>query len=114
MSLFCSMTGFRPGSGQYFSEAWITLGSCAGTLAPTPSPTYVTLDNLGSCPDVYAPSTVYEAGDKVVLVVSSNQSVRKIVYECNTWPYSGYCILAAYAPGTEYGALGWTAKGVCT
>ena len=68
---FCGMKGYSPGNDQYWSSAWSVLGSCDGTLAPTSSPNFVVLTNVGGCPKeweangVHATGDAYEEGDMV-------------------------------------------------
>ena len=47
---FCSMPGFEPNTSLHTDLAWTILGSCMGTISPTGSPAFVSLDNVGGCP----------------------------------------------------------------
>ena len=57
------MKGYSPGNDQYWSSAWSVLGSCDGTLAPTSSPTFVVLTNVGGCPKEWEANGIHTAGD---------------------------------------------------
>ncbi|KAL7528614.1 hypothetical protein ACHAXR_002535, partial [Thalassiosira sp. AJA248-18] len=94
---------------------WSLAGQCGGSIGPTASPVFVTISEFnGGCPPEYSASTTsYLAGDKVTYTVSTNP-VRKLVYECRTWPHSGYCSKAAFAPGSIHDSYGWTFLGSCT
>ena len=98
-SAYCSMLGYEPDSVNS-ADAWELLGYCDGSMSPTASPVYVSLDDVGGCPDVYDDASVYESGDKV--------TVESLVYECGD--VAGYC--NQYEPG-HWSALGWTLKGYC-
>ncbi|KAL7526814.1 hypothetical protein ACHAXR_001665, partial [Thalassiosira sp. AJA248-18] len=78
-NLFCGMSGYEPSSGQYWKDAWKLLGSCFGTLAPTKSPVYESLTDVGGCPAEYkSGGEVYEEGDRV--------GAHGLVYECKSGP----------------------------
>eukprot|EP00956_Cyclotella_meneghiniana_P017798 scaffold29280_cov49-Cyclotella_meneghiniana.AAC.1 len=108
---WCSQEGYEP-DGPNYKDAWIVLGFCEGTMAPTTSPNFSSLAEIGDgCPKEYASSTVYEEGDQVSVSVNDIESV---VYECKSWPNGAYCNSGlAFAPGTDSGNLGWTKKGFC-
>ena len=78
-----------------------------GTIAPTASPAFSSLEDVGGCPLHYISNGGYEAGDKVS--VEGNGS-EKIVYECKAFPNDGYC--NQYEPG-HWSKLGWTLVGYC-
>eukprot|EP00956_Cyclotella_meneghiniana_P027968 scaffold64115_cov42-Cyclotella_meneghiniana.AAC.1 len=108
---WCSQDGYEP-DGPNYKEAWIVLGFCEGTMAPTTSPNFSSLAEIGDgCPKEYDSSTVYESGDQVSVSVNDAKSV---VYECKSWPNGAYCNSGDnFAPGTDNGNLGWTKKGFC-
>lgn len=95
---------------------WEMAGSCDGSLGPTSSPTFddLVIDPAG-CPEEYSTAmTDFEAGDRVAVTLSTAPE-RKIVFQCRTWPNSGYCNQAAFAPGTsEHTDMAWTIIGACT
>ena len=78
-----------------------------GTIAPTSSPAFSSLADVGGCPLDYSSDGGYEAGDKVSL---EGNGVEKIVYECKAFPDSGYC--NQYEPG-HWSKLGWMLVGYC-
>eukprot|EP00956_Cyclotella_meneghiniana_P011905 scaffold16748_cov50-Cyclotella_meneghiniana.AAC.2 len=109
---WCSQDGYEP-DGPNYKDAWTVLGYCKGTMAPTTSPNFSSLAEIGDgCPKEYASSNeVYEAGDQVSVHVNSGASV---VYECKSWPNGIYCNSGDnFAPATNSGNLGWTKKGFC-
>jgi hypothetical protein len=103
----CNQNGWQPGTGDFWEEAWVVLGSCEGTIAPTGSPTRELLPlwaNSG-CPDEYDSSIAYDAG-----AVVSAYGLR--VFECKPWPDTGFCQM--FGPEDEVnGSLGWTTVGGC-
>ena len=106
-SAHCSQAGFEP-ARDHSNAAWTVLGYCEGTIAPTISPNFSSLEEVGGgCPKSYDSSTAYEAGNQV--------SLDLIVYECKSWSDGGqYCNSGPhFAPGTDNGKLGWTRKGYC-
>eukprot|EP00956_Cyclotella_meneghiniana_P013155 scaffold18839_cov61-Cyclotella_meneghiniana.AAC.1 len=110
-SAHCSQAGFEP-DGANYRDAWIVLGFCEGTMAPTTSPNFSSLAEVGDgCPKEYVSSSVYETGEQVSVRVNNAESV---VYECKSWPNGAYCNSGIdFAPGTDNGKLGWTKKGFC-
>lgn len=105
------MGGFEPNNGQFWEYAWTELGSCTGTLAPTDSPSFEHLQDVGGCPDEYASSSKYEEGDKV--------SKDGFVYACKGWPMSQHCSQAGYQPGVDVGGIeywteAWSIFGYCS
>jgi len=84
-------------------ESWTKKGKCEGTLAPTTAPS-VPLDAPG-CPAAFSASATYEGGDSV--------EVGGVVYECKAWPYSAFCSLTNFEPGSDNSDLGWIKKGGC-
>lgn len=109
--LWCSMSGYEPGTGSAWSQAWELKGSCTGTIAPTGSPIHVVLAAQGGCPGEYVVGTEYEEADKV--------SKDGVVYQCKGWPMSAHCAQAGYAPGVkvgenEYWKEAWTVLGTCS
>ncbi|KAL3790572.1 hypothetical protein HJC23_008778 [Cyclotella cryptica] len=105
-SAWCSMNGYEP-DGPNSKDAWTLLGYCAGSIAPTSSPNFSKLSPAGGCPDAFSDAASYEAGDKVTLQINSATS---LVYECQSFPNSGYC--DQYEPG-HWSKLGWSLKGYC-
>jgi len=112
---FCGMSGYAPGTDQYWEQAWTSLGSCTGTIAPTDSPSFETLADAGGCPNIYSSGDDYEEGDKV--------SKEGFVYQCKSWPQSAHCSQAGYEPGTsidggakklEYWKDAWLVVGYCS
>ena len=63
----------------------------SGTIEPTASPVYVSMTDMGGCPDGWTPADAsagpvdlyYEGGDRV--------SAGGLVFECREWPLSAYC-----------------------
>ena len=97
------------------NQGWSVAGSCDGSIGPTSSPSFGALSKIAVCPKEYSSSSAdYEAGDLVAVTVSISP-LRQVVYECKSWPDSGYCDSQAanMGPGTYYGSLGWTLKGAC-
>mmetsp|Transcript_30675 Transcript_30675/g.48076 ORF Transcript_30675/g.48076 Transcript_30675/m.48076 type:complete len:758 (-) Transcript_30675:229-2502(-) len=83
-------------------QAWIKQGACEGTFTPTATPTFDPA--VGGCPEVYEDSAEYEAGDKVT--ISGEEGYGKI-YQCKSWPNSGYCGDETYSPAnTDKGCNG--------
>jgi len=112
---FCSQSGYEPGTSIHWELAWTLLGSCMGTIAPTTSPNFVSLDPAGGCPALYSSSADYEEGDRV--------SRDGLVYQCKAAPLSGYCPQEGYEPGTsigsgsqtvEYWKAAWSVVGHCS
>ena len=67
------------------------MGYCEGTITPTTSPDYVSLTDLGGCPEDWSTksdSDRYEEGDRV--------ASQGLVYQCKAWPMSGHCRQAGY------------------
>lgn len=94
MHLFCGQAGYAPGEDQHWEIAWTLLGSCVGSRTPTSSPNYVTLSDLGGCPEEWEEKNTggayYEEGDRV--------SSKGLVFTCKRWPYSGHCGQQGYGP----------------
>ncbi len=101
---------YEPGNENKLG--WTLLGHCTGTIAPTGSPIFVDLNEVGSgCPPEYDVDSNYEAGDQVAVLVATD---RTIVYECKSWPEGAYCNAGEnFAPGSDNSAMGWTLKGFC-
>ena len=103
-SLWCKSSAYEP-LGPNYAMAWTVLGTCTGTISPTASPMFPA--NAPGCPDTYSSGTEYEAGDKV--------EYRSGVYQCKSWPSSGYC--NQFGPDDENEVnwkLGWTKVSSCT
>ena len=135
-SLFCNQSGFEPdldSALENWKQAWLVLGYCSGTLAPSTSiPTYSTVTiaptlspsfpattdsptsaNVGGCPIVWAAggSMTYKENDEVSVIESSGTG-RKAVYKCKAWPASAYC--GQFSPiDLNGGKLGWEYVGGC-
>ena len=105
VNLWCGSSDYKPGDSLYWEQAWTLLGSCEGTIAPTSSPNYQSLDDHGGCPDEFASGTTYEEGDKV--------SVGSIVYQCRPWPNSAWCSMSQYEPGGVNSNEAWNILGYC-
>ena len=101
--------------GNEHKLGWKVIAYCDGTIAPTASPAFTSLSQVGSgCPDDYNSATTYEAGDVVSLVVSGSPNDRVVVYECKSWPSGAYCNAGPdYAPDSANVNYGWTLKGYC-
>ena len=78
-----------------------------GTIAPTATPAFSSLANVGGCPLDYTSNKGYEAGDRVSM---EGNGIEKVVYECKAFPNNGYC--NQYEPG-HWSKLGWTLVGYC-
>jgi len=109
--LWCSMSGYQPGTGQYWSQAWESVGSCTGTIAPTGSPSHVVLKDMAGCPGEYVLGEEYEEDDKV--------SKDGVVYQCKSYPLGRHCPQAGYEPGVSVGAAeywkeAWSVIGTCS
>ncbi|KAL7527742.1 hypothetical protein ACHAXR_002106, partial [Thalassiosira sp. AJA248-18] len=91
-SAFCGMPGYEPGgtSNTNWETAWIAQGSCTGSIAPTKSPSFVTLANVGGCPGEYVAGTEYDENDKI--------SKDGYVYQCKVSPTNLFCGLTGYEP----------------
>ena len=105
-SSFCGQSGFMPGSDSMFwKQAWVLLGSCDGTISPSTSPNFISLEDAGGCPDEYQKGMEYKSGDKV--------STHDIIYACKVWPYSQRCSMDGYEPDSPNAAEAWTVIGHC-
>ncbi|KAL7463049.1 hypothetical protein ACHAXS_003425 [Conticribra weissflogii] len=95
---------FAPGTGMHSDVAWVNMGSCLGTIAPTSAPT---IDpEAPGCPTGYSAAAKYEGGDKVL--------VEGLVYMCKLDEYGAYCNAGpVYAPGGSNSDLGWIKMGSC-
>jgi hypothetical protein len=61
---------------------WKLVAHCDGTIAPTISPSFDVLSEIGEgCPREFVGDAYYEPGDVVSYEVSANPS-RKVVYQC--------------------------------
>ena len=77
-------------------------------MAPTGSPAYATLTDMGGCPSKWvAGSNIYMEGDKV--------SSEGLVFECRPFPYSLHCGQDGYEPISEGEAwkISWSMVGYC-
>ena len=69
-------------------------------MAPTGSPAYATLTDMGGCPSKWVKgANKYEEGDKV--------SAEGLVFECRTFPYSLHCGQDGYEPISEANGEAW-------
>jgi len=116
-SRHCSQDGFEPGTSfgsgmqrvEHWKEAWSILGYCSGTITPTTAPAFVSLPDMGGCPENWSPQS-YGEGDRV--------SSMNLVLECNSWPLSLHCGQIGYEPHTDLATPGawkiaWTVLGFC-
>jgi len=105
----CPQSGYEPGSGTAWEQAWKLEGSCTGTITPTSSPVS-SLPNQGGCPVAYSKGATYVAGDLV--------SKSGMVFQCKTYPMSLFCSQEGYEPLTtahgEAYKLAWTTLGPCS
>mmetsp|Transcript_3382 Transcript_3382/g.6143 ORF Transcript_3382/g.6143 Transcript_3382/m.6143 type:complete len:657 (+) Transcript_3382:92-2062(+) len=120
-SQHCKQDGYEPGTSidggakklEYWKDAWLVVGYCSGSITPTTSPVYVSLPNMGGCPDTWSTKSAadaFEEGDRV--------SSGGLVYQCKSWPYSGHCGQAGYEPNVDPATPdawkdAWTAVGYC-
>ena len=72
------------------------IGSCFGTLAPSSSPNFASLTNLGGCPEEWEAMIVGEAYEE-----SDTVSSQDLVFSCKRWPYSTHCGQQGYEPMTN-------------
>ena len=109
-SKWCNL--YEPGND--WALGWKLFGYCEGTIAPTSSPNFSSLDEIGEgCPKSYDIMKIYEGGDQVSVFVS-NDSSHAIIYECKSWPMGAYCNAGpSYSPESDNVNLGWTLKGYC-
>ena len=118
-SSHCSSSGYEPVSNPNtrgaWEFAWAVVGYCEGTAAPTSSPNFVALPDMGGCPAVWERTIDmaddYNEGDHV--------SASGLVFQCKPWPYSSHCGQDGYAPGTNPATpgawrLAWIAVGHCS
>jgi len=67
---FCFPLSLTIAPGAW-KEAWSLVGYCSGTVKPTMSPNFETLDVIdGGCPDGWDEAGEYDEGDFVAVVVS--------------------------------------------
>jgi len=100
---WCGAEGYEPETGMYWENAWKIMGTCRGLLPPTASPT-IDPDAPG-CPPVFDQAATYKSGDRV--------SVGSLSYECKRYPWSAFCGLANFEPGSSNSDLGWILLGSC-
>jgi len=133
MSQFCSLSGYKPGASQHWSQAWGSVGQCAiaGALPAPPPPTYVPpavtppvvpapvpvvyyppfVPSTPGCPASWIQGGPYGPGSQV--------SKDNVVYQCKTGPVSGHCPQAGYEPGITIGGrvtywpIAWNQVGDC-
>ena len=116
---FCGQAGYEPGVDTHFRDAWLVLGSCTGTLAPSDSPTASPSQpptssptrsqwELVGCPEEFDTTlqTSYSAGERV--------EYDGNVYECKP-EFPSRCNQAGYEPsyGVEWSEA-WTVLGSCS
>jgi len=108
-NLFCGQAGYKPGT-LHGKTVWTALGSCSGTIAPTTSPNYVTLQDMGGCPGAWEAGAEYEEYDRA--------SKNGLVFQCAPYPHSGHCGSVGYEPmsddGTVHWKEAWTVVGYCS
>eukprot|EP00956_Cyclotella_meneghiniana_P044579 scaffold324313_cov119-Cyclotella_meneghiniana.AAC.1 len=69
-----SQQGYEP-DGPNYKDAWTVLGYCKGTMAPTASPNFSSLAEIGDgCPKEYVSYALYETGDQVSVPVNKGAS----------------------------------------
>ena len=105
VNAWCGNSDYKPGDSSYWVQVWTLLGSCEGTISPTSSPNYQSLADHGGCPNEFTFGTAYEEGDKV--------TVGSIVYQCRSWPYSVWCSMSQWEPGSVFSKEAWTILGYC-
>eukprot|EP00985_Skeletonema_marinoi_P008947 scaffold4091_cov214-Skeletonema_marinoi.AAC.8 len=125
-SQFCNVEAYSPlntdaacNGDVCWHQAWTYVGGCTGTNSPTATPTFDAA-NVEGCPEEYETGTDYGEGDKVS-VTPEGEAFGKI-YECKSWPDSGFCKLEEYKPvpgGAIHGENplwmnAWTYVGGCT
>lgn len=97
-SLHCSQTGYEPGTSigsdeaqivEHWKAAWSVVGYCSGTIAPTTAPVFVSLPDVGGCPEEWSAKN-YEENDRI--------SSMGLVYSCKSWPFSSHCGQMGYDP----------------
>ena len=123
---YCKMEAYSPlntdaacNGDVCWHQAWTYVGGCTGTNSPTATPTFDAA-NVEGCPEEYETGTDYGEGDKVS-VTPEGEAFGKI-YECKSWPDSGFCKLEEYKPvpgGAIHGENplwmnAWTYAGGCT
>jgi len=114
----CKESPYSGFCGQYHptqyggDQGWTLAGSCDGSIGPTASPTFDVLTSVGGCPEEWTAGDIagYEEGDTASVTISEIP-LRKIVYTCKAWPYSGFC--GQFNPRADGGDQGWTLTGSC-
>ncbi|EJK64822.1 hypothetical protein THAOC_14403, partial [Thalassiosira oceanica] len=110
MNQFCGKSGYGPGTGQYWDQAWTKGTLCSGSVSPTASPSWDAAMMIDGCPGAWAMgNSIYEPGDRV--------SKNGIVFECSDG--SPHCSSEGYEPDVDaetdyYWKLVWTVVGHCT
>eukprot|EP00970_Alexandrium_tamarense_P001277 scaffold131_cov206-Alexandrium_tamarense.AAC.17 len=103
--------------GNEFKQGWKLLGHCTGTVAPTASPAFDALTEVGDgCPDVYDEDATYEPSDTVAVFIPDDlNGARAVVYQCKSDVHMAqYCNAGVnFAPGTDNSAMGWSVIGSC-
>eukprot|EP00804_Cyclotella_cryptica_P027202 CCRYP_017186-RA/>CCRYP_017186-RA protein AED:0.06 eAED:0.06 QI:222/0.5/0.33/1/0.5/0.33/3/309/676 len=106
VNAWCGNPSYKPGDSTYWQQAWTLLGSCTGTMSPSKAPSFSTIKSAGGCPEPYAASTTYEAGDKV--------EANGLAYQCRSWPNSAWCSMNGYEPDGPNSKDAWTLLGYCS
>lgn len=114
---YCNQRGFAPGT-EYSNMAWMEVGPCTGTYAPTAPPTeftsackYIKVVNntpVAVVVNKWTAGVSYVAGDQV--------RIDGNTYMCKPWPYYLWCSNAAYQPTTSATGLwneAWSPSGPC-
>lgn len=116
-SQHCSQAGYEPavdvGGVDHWKKAWEIVGRCEGTIQPTSSPSYVSLEDLGGCPNSWERRDMtdpYEEGELV--------STDGLVYACKAWPTGAHCGQDGYEPNVNPATPdawkdAWVLKGFC-
>lgn len=99
---------------EAWRTAWDIVGHCSGTITPTSSPSFVTLENLGGCPDSWMVTSAGDAYEENDIV-----EARGLVFSCRAWPFSGFCGQAGYEPLVDSGTPdawkdAWELVGFCS
>ena len=85
--------------------------SLSGTMSPTSSPNYVMLTDAGGCPPEY--TSGYEYSEYVGYEGGDLVTWNKIVFKCRPFPYSMWCNMAGFEPGSDESEKAWIIVGYC-
>jgi len=118
----CGQAGNHPAT-QAGAMAWTKIGLCDGTINPTSSPSFDSLDDVNGCPDEWQVNTAdhaYAQEDRVSGKTEVGQGgIYRLVYECKDWPYSEFCGQRGYEPeendvSPNAWKVAWHTVGYCT